>query len=224
VPDYSPEPRCVGSDIVTLYGDRTTENGLSTIKYDDDGVLLCRFLVDVPFQRIPYVWLAPGPRDTTLDRLISGMDDEILNEQSPLHPKPNRNLYNRGVQRLWAALLLSVTGFLPVAGALSNTAHAPELAACCRAHGKHKCAMRLLQNAPEASPLEAAIYPVCDQYSSIPLVSLAAANGLAFPLRDSEGFDLATLSYSAAQLESEARVSDCFERSHWKRGPPGFLS
>jgi len=104
----------VGSDIVTVYGDRTTEYGLSTVKYDDDGVRTTKFPIldkgvfvhyqtirdqahligekesrgccyadswsDVPFQRIPNVWLAPGPRDVTLDSLISGVDDGILIE------------------------------------------------------------------------------------------------------------------------------------------------
>lgn len=104
----------VGSDIVTVYGDRTTEFGLATVKYDDDGVRSTKFPIldkgifvhyqtirdqahligekesrgccyadswsDVPFQRIPNVWLAPGARDTTLDSLISGVDDGILIE------------------------------------------------------------------------------------------------------------------------------------------------
>ncbi len=33
----------VGSDIVNVYGDRTTEHGLSTVAYDDDGVKTTRF-------------------------------------------------------------------------------------------------------------------------------------------------------------------------------------
>jgi TldD protein len=33
----------VGSEIVTIFGDRTTEFGLSTVKYDDDGVRTVRF-------------------------------------------------------------------------------------------------------------------------------------------------------------------------------------
>ena len=32
----------------------------------------------VPFQRMPNVWLRPGPADTTLDSLISGIDDGVL--------------------------------------------------------------------------------------------------------------------------------------------------
>jgi TldD protein len=106
----------VGADIVTIYGDRTTENGLATVKYDDDGVRATRFPIlekgvfvhyqtirdqahligenesraccyadswsDVPFQRMPNVWLKPGPDDVTPDDLISGVDDGVLIEGS----------------------------------------------------------------------------------------------------------------------------------------------
>ncbi len=102
----------VGSDLVNIYGDRTTEFGLSTVKYDDDGVLTTKFPIiqkgifvhyqtirdqahlvgetesrgccyadswsDVPFQRMPNVWLEAGPRGTTLNDLISGIDDGVL--------------------------------------------------------------------------------------------------------------------------------------------------
>lgn len=34
----------------------------------------------VPFQRMPNVWLAPGPADNTLDGLISGIEDGVLIE------------------------------------------------------------------------------------------------------------------------------------------------
>ncbi len=33
-----------------------------------------------PFQRMPNVWLAPGPADTSLDSLIAGVDDGVLIE------------------------------------------------------------------------------------------------------------------------------------------------
>ncbi len=106
----------VGTDLVTIYGDRTTENGLATVKYDDDGVRSTRFPIidkgmfvhyqtirdqahliqekesrgccyadswsDVPFQRMPNVWLKAGPEDVTLNDLISGVEDGILIEGS----------------------------------------------------------------------------------------------------------------------------------------------
>jgi TldD protein len=102
----------IGSEIVTFHGDRTNEDGLATIAYDDDGVRTTRFPIvekgifthyqtirdqahlvgekesrgcchadswaSVPFQRMPNVWLEPGPADVTLDDLISGVDDGIL--------------------------------------------------------------------------------------------------------------------------------------------------
>ena len=104
--------RRVGSDIVNIWGDRTTPKGLATIGYDDDGVRATKFPIlekgifthyqtirdqahlvgekesrgccyadswsDIPFQRMPNVWLEPGSADTTLDALIAGVDDGIL--------------------------------------------------------------------------------------------------------------------------------------------------
>ena len=104
----------VGSEVVNFFGDRTTEYGMSTVKYDDDGVKTVRFPIiekgifkhyqtirdqahlvgeaesrgccyadswsSVPFQRMPNVWLAPSDGDTTLDDLISGVDDGVLIE------------------------------------------------------------------------------------------------------------------------------------------------
>ena len=129
------------------------------------------------------------------------------------------------VQRLLASIVLSVIGLLPVAGALSNiTAHAPQLPSCCRAHGKHQCAMRALQYASAGSPAEPGIYPVCGQYPFTPPASFAAGNASVFPPEGSELFHAAIVSRLAAQLPREARISGSFESSHRKRGPPAFLS
>ncbi|MGA2590224.1 MAG: TldD/PmbA family protein, partial [Bryobacteraceae bacterium] len=104
----------VGSELMNIFGDRTNEGGLATVKYDDDGVLTTKFPIvekgvfkhyqtirdqahligetesrgccyadswaSVPFQRMPNVWLAPGPREVTPDDLIAGVDDGILIE------------------------------------------------------------------------------------------------------------------------------------------------
>ena len=104
----------LGSDLVDVFGDRTIERGLATIKYDDDGVLTTKFPIiekgvfkhyqtireqahligedesrgccyadswsSVPFQRMPNVWLAPGPSAVSPDDLIGGVDDGILIE------------------------------------------------------------------------------------------------------------------------------------------------
>ncbi|MDQ6666213.1 MAG: TldD/PmbA family protein [Acidobacteriota bacterium] len=103
-----------GSPLMNVFGDRTNDRGLATIKYDDDGVLTTKFPIiekgvfkhyqtirdqahligetesrgccyadswsSVPFQRMPNVWLAPGPGTVTPDDLISGVDDGILIE------------------------------------------------------------------------------------------------------------------------------------------------
>ncbi len=104
----------VGSELMNVFGDRTNERGLATVKYDDDGVLTTKFPIiekgvfkhyqtirdqahlvgetesrgccyadawsSVPFQRMPNVWLAPGPETVTPEDLISGVDDGILIE------------------------------------------------------------------------------------------------------------------------------------------------
>jgi TldD protein len=101
-----------GSELINVFGDRTIDRGLSTVKYDDDGVLTTKFPIiekgifkhyqtirdqahligetesrgccyadswsSVPFQRMPNVWLAPGPGTVTPDDLISGIDDGLL--------------------------------------------------------------------------------------------------------------------------------------------------
>jgi TldD protein len=103
-----------GSELINVFGDRTIDRGLSTMKYDDDGVLTTKFPIiekgvfkhyqtirdqahligetesrgccyadswsSVPFQRMPNVWLGPGPATVTPDDLISGVDDGILIE------------------------------------------------------------------------------------------------------------------------------------------------
>ncbi len=145
--------------------------------------------------------------------------------KAELLPDGNRNLYNREVQRLWAAILLSVTGFLPVTGALSNiSAHAASLPACCRAHGKHNCARQTLTNGAASLPIEPAISSICDQYPSPPPANLAVAKLSTFPPKGSEAFHPVIVSHRATQLEREPRLNSWFERSHWKRGPPCFFS
>jgi TldD protein len=104
----------VGSELMNVFGDRTNDRGLATVKYDDDGVLTTKFPIiekgvfkhyqtirdqahligeaesrgccygdswsSVPFQRMPNVWLAPGPETVTPEDLISGVDDGVLIE------------------------------------------------------------------------------------------------------------------------------------------------
>ena len=129
------------------------------------------------------------------------------------------------MQRLLAALVLSVIGLLPVAPLFSVAAAAPQLPACCRAHGQHKCAMRRLQNARSASDAEPAIYALCDKYPFSGPASSTAVNPSVFLTRGSQQlFFAAIVSDPVAQEQIEARFRISFARSRQKRGPPSFLS
>ncbi len=35
----------VGSELINIFGDRTNDGGLATVKYDDDGVLTTKFAI-----------------------------------------------------------------------------------------------------------------------------------------------------------------------------------
>jgi hypothetical protein len=115
-----------------------------------------------------------------------------------------------------AAFVLSVIGFLPMAEGWS--AHrAPELPACCRALGKHKCAMRA------GSAAAPALYSVCDKYS-LPALGSPAANTPAFQPKATGSLYETLVSRRVAPVQAESLLSICFERSRGKRGPPSFSS
>jgi hypothetical protein len=129
------------------------------------------------------------------------------------------------VQRLLAAIVLSIIGFLPVAEPLSIvSAQAKVLPTCCRAHGQHKCAMPSDEQAFGSSPAGPSIHSVCGQYPFLPAVTFAAANSSVFPPKDSLFRQAFAVSRLLAALQSEIRFSGYFEGSHHKRGPPAFLS
>jgi hypothetical protein len=122
------------------------------------------------------------------------------------------------VQRLLAAILLCVIGFLPVGTAFASAAGTPTLPVCCRAHGKHKCAMLA------GSRTAPSIYARCDQYPVLPAVSSSAVNGALF-VPGCVGILLWTIgAHLMARAQSESRLILCFERSRLKRGPPSFSS
>jgi len=121
------------------------------------------------------------------------------------------------VQRILATLVLAVIGFLPVGEDLASVASVPELPACCRAHGRHKCAMR---SGADATP---ALYSVCDKYS-LPELGSAVVNAQAFEPKATVSFLEPLVSRLVVPAQAESRLNISFERSRPKRGPPSFSS
>jgi hypothetical protein len=122
------------------------------------------------------------------------------------------------VQRLLAALLLSVIGFLPVAADLASVAHSPQVPACCLAHGKHKCAVR---SGFDAAP---AIFAPCDKYPFLPAVSSTALNASLFATGIPKLFLGVATGCRVAPVQAESRSNILFEGGRQKRGPPALLS
>lgn len=119
------------------------------------------------------------------------------------------------MQRLLAILILSVVGILPVTQAWFTADSAQALPACCRTHGKHKCAM--------PSGDEPALHAVCSQYPYVPVVSSTAVNPWIVQPASSPLNFAAVISCPVAHAQIEALFRVSFERSRQKRGPPSFL-
>ncbi len=126
------------------------------------------------------------------------------------------------VQRAWAILLLTFIGVLPVAPVFAKPTHTAQLPVCCRAQGKHNCAMR--QARAHSSVTEPAIYSVCGQFPLLPPVSSTAVNPSVFLPKASQLFFAAIPSHPVIQEQTEARYRISLERSRQKRGPPFFLA
>jgi hypothetical protein len=129
-----------------------------------------------------------------------------------------------GVQRAWAILVLSLMGLLPIAPALTNATRTIQVPLCCRAHGKHKCAMRLQVSDAQTSDTSPGMYSVCDRFPWLQPASSTAVNPSAFLPEASQLFFAAIVSHPAAHEQTEARFRISFARSRQKRGPPSFLS
>jgi hypothetical protein len=128
------------------------------------------------------------------------------------------------VQRVWAILVLSLIGLMPIAPAFANAARTIEVPLCCRAHGKHKCAMRSEVGGLHAPDTAPAMYGICDQFPLGQPASSTAVNLSAFVPQASQLFFAAIVSHPTAQEQTEARFRISFASSRQKRGPPSFLS
>jgi len=129
--------------------------------------------------------------------------------------------YNETVRRLFAILLLSAIQFVLVAPAFSVDADT-QLPPCCRAHGKHKCAMKraLLPNSITVSPI-ATLGEKCPFSAASGDTARAWQSVLFGP---SQAFFGSVLSYAAMLAQTEAHFRVSFSRTRQKRGPPSLLS
>ncbi len=134
--------------------------------------------------------------------------------------KPNAE-YNETVRRLLASLLLNVLAFALIAPAISVRTDS-QLPACCRANGKHKCAMLAKRYSSGVSETGKAL--VSEQ---CPYSHSSGTLGTAFQL---PGFTVTTRFSRAATIAGIVRpeivrqVRWTNSRSHCKRGPPLSLA
>lgn len=105
---------------------------------------------------------------------------------------------------------------LPVFAAES----APEIPACCRAHGKHRCTMRGIA-AMGDTPSQQAVVPKCPFLPSLGWNAVSGPSAL-FPKTAQSMFALAQ-SRPVAQAQTKALFRISFSRTRQKRGPPAIL-
>lgn len=129
----------------------------------------------------------------------------------------------RRMRRLLAVGVLCVTGWWPVAPLLSSASATPQLPLCCRAHGKHGCALSRLHQGVPGSNAQPAIRSLCDQWPFLLPVSSTAVSTSVFLPQTRQVLMAAIASHPVIQVQTESRFQVSFERSRQKRGPPPSL-
>ncbi len=122
--------------------------------------------------------------------------------------------------RAIAILLVSLISFGLMAPAISAGSGA-QLPPCCRAKGKHHCAMRmayLLEHRGNSS-----VNTIAEKCPCFPKAWTSASNSQTYSPRGFQVFFGDVLSHPAVHAQTEARYRISFSRSKQKRGPPSFL-
>jgi hypothetical protein len=120
------------------------------------------------------------------------------------------------MQRLLAILLLNLIGLLPFGSAIANIGGAARLPACCRASGKHHCAMKESGQKP-------GLRSIADQCPFVPAVTSAFVGTSVFPV-PAHNLSVQSVTYQRLAQEQAGRLFRiAFDRNCQKRGPPDFL-
>jgi hypothetical protein len=122
------------------------------------------------------------------------------------------------MRRSIAISLVLLFGLMPIAPLLSpeGDAHLP---ACCRANGKHHCAMRSLARYWADQKGFTSVTEKCP----CPPSPAAAVHGPSFELGGATYFFVKAQMPSVPLAQPRSLARTCFLRSHCKRGPPSLL-
>jgi hypothetical protein len=117
-----------------------------------------------------------------------------------------------------ATLLIAIFGFVPISPALFASDVDANLPACCRAHGKHHCAMMASRSVSSSGPaIQAGRCPL------FPGNKAVVAHRVTGAPRTSQAVFSEVLSHPASHPQTEALYRISYSRAAQKRGPPSFL-
>ena len=124
------------------------------------------------------------------------------------------------MHRICALLLLSVTSFLLAAPAIGADAET-HLPACCRAKGKHRCALEHGSAGQSGGGISfASVGSRCPMF---PKAGAVATGSQPFLPRASERYASQVVSQPAIQRGAETPFRFSFDRTCPKRGPPSLI-